>query len=629
MVGVELPTLHQRSHPSPPSYDPIIPKSGETTNGHSPTTTEQEDNSVSHHGDHHHNPTTSATSSSSSSGATPTSSHKLNSIMLATIVFYSVSGGPFGIEESVRAGGHAYTLLGFILMPFVWSIPEAIMTTELGSTFTDAAGGVAWVEHAFGYGPGFMVGYLGWCAGATDNAIYPVLFLDYVVQGFLLKGSSSSSSNSNSSSSCLDGDNSASVDPACTGSSSSSGYDPSLHPLLRFLILSCTSIGLSYINYLGLPIVGRMSVLICGIAMSPFVLLTLIGMFQVDPQRWFRLPDPIDRDSIHRMMSYDSDDNDDNNDSTTTSIAGGFFPNFVAGNILWRPFINNLFWNLNSFDSAASFSEDVENPGVAYPAAMKYAVVMVFCGYLFPLLVALGASDAPQSAWVDGYLATVTSDIVGPWLGDWTIFAAGISNIALYQAELSTEAYQLMGMAERGYVPSLFAHRSQHGTPTYCIILGTMVIIVLVTLSDLSQLIEMLNFNYAIALLIEYAAFIKLRISHPDLHRPWRLPFNTVGCILLFIPPFFCTIFLLSLANYQTFIFSICVNSIGVLLYVSKQRGYWGSPNNNTAIPLSSPQSPQGKGSYNLVHEDSNRHSTNGMVWSDIDDDHELELELS
>ena len=559
-----------------------------------------DENNHYNNSDGHHASTSTATATTSTSGSANSSSNnnnKLNSIMLATIVFYSVSGGPFGIEESIRAGGHAYTLLGFLILPFVWSIPEAIMTTELGSTFTDAAGGVAWVEHAFGHGPGFMVGYLGWCAGCTDNAIYPVLFLDYLVQGFLLKGASSDSCHENTTTATEPSD------PACSG-----GYDPSLHPLLRFIILSSTSIGLSYINWLGLPIVGRMSVIICGIAMSPFVLLTLIGVFQIHPERWFQLPDPIDRDTYQ--------------DDPTTSTAGGFFPNFVAANVLWRPFLNNLFWNLNSFDSAASFSEDVENPGVAYPAAMKYAVVMVFAGYIFPLLVALGASDAPQGDWVDGYLATVTSKIVGPWLGNWTIFAAGISNIALYQAELSTEAYQLMGMAERGYVPSIFAHRSQHGTPTYCIMLGTLVIVVFVTLTDLSQLIEMLNFNYAIALLIEYAAFIKLRISHPDLHRPWRLPFNTVGCILLFIPPFVCTILLLSLATYQTYIFSICVNSIGVLLYLSKQHGYWGS--NNTAVP-SDAQSPQGKGSYNRVKSN----STDGMMLFDMADDHGLELELS
>jgi amino acid transporter len=509
--------------------------------------------------------------------------------MLATIVFYSVSGGPFGVEESIRSGGHYYTLLGFLIMPFVWSIPEAIMTTELGSAFVDASGGVAWVEEAFGYGPGWMVGYLGWIAGATDNAIYPVLFLDYLMQGFMFSNNSDANSDSN---------------------------DPSLHPVVRFLVLSCTSIALSYINWLGLPIVGRMSVIICCVAMSPFVLLFIIGIFSVDPNRWWERPE---HDIATTTTTTDS----------SSATAGGFFPNFVVAGVLWRPFLNNLFWNLNSFDAAASFSEDVDDPGIVFPKAMKWAVLMVFTVYLFPLLVALGASDAKQSDWVDGYLATAASQIVGPWLGAWTVFAAGISNIALYQAELSTESFQLMGMAERGYVPSIFAKRSRHGTPTYGIILGTTVIIVLVTVSDLAQLIEMLNFNYAIALLMEYAAFIKLRITHPNMHRPWRLPFNTFGCVVLFFPPFVCTIFLLFLATYQTYIFSLVVNTIGMILYMSKQRGYWGDNTMRVSSPTTSSHNIS-KGAYNLVDSGSSvNHDTNGTGLHDIVDDNQLEVELS
>jgi len=41
-------------------------------------------------------------------------------------------------------------------------------------------------------------------------------------------------------------------------------------------------------------------------------------------------------------------------------------------------------------------------------------------------------------------------------------------------------------------------------------------VIVVMGVSDLAGLIEMLNFNYALALLLEYAAFIKLRISKPE-----------------------------------------------------------------------------------------------------------------
>jgi len=38
----------------------------------------------------------------------------------------------------------------------------------------------------------------------------------------------------------------------------------------------------------------------------------------------------------------------------------------------------------------------------------------------------------------------VAVDIGGKWLGVWTIFAAGISNLALFEAELSADAFQLM-----------------------------------------------------------------------------------------------------------------------------------------------------------------------------------------
>ena len=85
------------------------------------------------------------------------------------IVFYNVSGGPFGMEEAVRSAGFLLSILGFCIMPFVWSVPEALMTAELGSTYPEASGGVAWVEEAFGSVAGWQAGYLGWIAGATDS----------------------------------------------------------------------------------------------------------------------------------------------------------------------------------------------------------------------------------------------------------------------------------------------------------------------------------------------------------------------------------------------------------------------------------------------------------------------------
>lgn len=420
-------------------------------------------------------------------------------------------------------GGNFYTLLGFAIFPFIWSLQEAMMTAELGSAFPDASAGVAWVETAFGARAGWMAGYLGWISGATDNAIYPVLFLDYLLE------------------------------VADVG-----GGRENLHPILRFFLLAGTSLVLVYINWLGLTVVGNMSIIICAIAMSPFVVLVLVGAWQVDPQRWLELP----TDNTTAIQDLVDDDGG----------GGSILPAVTVGGVFLRPFLNNLFWNLNSFDSGASFASDIDGePGHVLPRAMLWTVALVICGYMLPLLVALGASDASQYDWVDGYLAKAASDIVGPWLGAWTVFAAAISNIALFQAELSADAFQLMGMAERGHMPKIFSMRSRHGTPTYGILLGA-VVIVIMSVSNLDELIEMLNFNYAIALLLEYFAFIKLRISRPDLPRPFRIPLNTTGCIICLIPTIFFTLLIMLLADIQTYLFAMGANVIGMLIFYARRR---------------------------------------------------------
>ena len=395
------------------------------------------------------------------SASNPDHVHYLGVFQLAMIVWYNVSGGAFGVEESVRSAGFFVSLMGFLIMPFVWSLPEALMTAELGSAYPEAAGGVAWVEEAFGPAAGWQAGYLGWVAGATDNAIYPVLFLDYVMQ---------------------------------------LGFSAQIHEMnkfVRFCLLSSTSVLLGYLNWRGLHIVGNMSIVIGILSMAPFVAMVLIGLFKLDTSRWFEIPQPV-TDSV-------------GSEQESKGLMSGLF----SSAILWRPLFNGLFWNLNSFDATASYSAEVRDPGYVLPRALLWGWALMLVGYLLPLLIAIGATDSQPSDWVDGYLTTAAEEIGGEWLGAWLVFAAGVSNIAQFEAELSADAFQLMGMAERGFVPQIFATRSQHGTPTFGIILGVAVIIMMGSF-NFEELVEMLNFNYSVSLLLEYSAFIKLRISAPD-----------------------------------------------------------------------------------------------------------------
>ena len=367
----------------------------------------------------------------------------IGALQLAVIVFYSVSGGAYGVEDSVRAAGVMWTLIGFTVMPFIWSLPEALMTAELSCAFPEASGSVVWVEKAFGPMAGWIDGCLTWVAGATDNSIYPGLFLDYLIQ--VLYHNSDDFSNT----------------------------------WLRYGIISLTTIILVYINYRGLPVVGNVSISICCLAMSPFIVLCLWGIPQIQPSRWLQEPT--------YTKGHDMGFN----------LEGGFFPNAVLGGVLLRPFLNNLYWNLNSFDSAGNFAGDVDRPASAFPKAMIGSVVLVMFGYLLPLLVATGSSDAPQQEWVNGYLAAVADNIGGTWLGAWMVFGAAISNIGMFEAELSSDSFMLMGMADRGYIPKIFSHRSPYKTPTGGLVVCTLVILVCLT-RGMATLVEMENFCYSL-----------------------------------------------------------------------------------------------------------------------------------
>ena len=442
-------------------------------------------------------------------------SQKLSALALAVLVFYKVSGGPFGCEPTVKAAGPFFAIMGFIVFPFLWCIPEALVTAELGSAYPEPSGAIAWVEEAFGPRAGLLNGYFHWVSGATDNAIYPSLFLEYI-----------------------------------------SEYIGVRDNLLRFVFSGVISIVLAYVNFQGLEIVGNLSILICIISMSPFVLLCIWGMPKLDTSRWMVMPEP--------GIPMDDDE------------PSGFLPELTWLGVLWKPFVNNLWWNLNSFDVGASFAGEVKDPERVFPKAMFMSVAMVAASYILPLLAAIGAADSDQADWNAGYFTTAATNIAGPWLGAWLIFAAAVSNIALFEAELSGDAYQLMGMADRGLIPKLFCKRSRYDTPTNGILLGTAVIIAM-GVANFDQLVEMLNFAYSISMLLEFAAFIKLRITDADVERPFKLPFNTFGCILFVIPPTLICCFLLISASKMTYIYFSILSLFGLaFVFLQKFAKHYG-----------------------------------------------------
>ena len=98
---------------------------------------------------------------------------------LLAVVFFNVSGGPYGIEDAVASFGPGLTLVLLVITPLIWSLPVSLAMAELAAALPEEGGYVAWVRRAFGPFWGFQVGWWSWINSFVDVAVYPALFADY------------------------------------------------------------------------------------------------------------------------------------------------------------------------------------------------------------------------------------------------------------------------------------------------------------------------------------------------------------------------------------------------------------------------------------------------------------------
>lgn len=105
---------------------------------------------------------------------------QLTLLPLVMIMFFTVSGGAYGLEDLIGSSGPGMGLLLILLTPLIWSLPTALMVAELSTAMPVQGGYYAWVKRALGPFWGFQEGWLSWVTSFVDMAIYPVLFADYL-----------------------------------------------------------------------------------------------------------------------------------------------------------------------------------------------------------------------------------------------------------------------------------------------------------------------------------------------------------------------------------------------------------------------------------------------------------------
>ncbi|KAL2544145.1 putative polyamine transporter [Forsythia ovata] len=151
-----------------------------------------------------------------------------------------------------------------------------------------------------------------------------------------------------------------------------------------------------------------------------------------------------------------------------------------------------------------------------------------------------------------------------------------MSNMGMFVAEMSSDSFQLLGMAERGMLPEFFAKRSRYDTPLVGILFSASGVMLLSWLS-FQEMVAAENFLYCFGMILEFIAFVRLRIIAPASPRPYKIPVGTIGATLMCIPPTILICVVLFFSSLKVMIISLVAVAIGLVMqpclkHIEKKR---------------------------------------------------------
>jgi amino acid transporter len=416
---------------------------------------------------------------------------------LVAATYFIVSGGPYGLEDIIGMAGYGRALFLLAIVPLLWSLPTALMVGELASAIPEEGGFYIWVTRALGRFWGFQEAWLSLAASIFDMAIYPTTFTLYLGR----------------------------IAPWATA-----GHRGLALKLLIVLIATLW-------NLRGAESVGRGSVRMMAVSLSPFVVLIAIA--------WWR----VLRGGLHIAGSPLLGEHD----------LGGA--------------LSVALWNYMGWDNASTIAQEVENPQRNYPRAMFTSAIAVMLVYMIPL-ASMWAVGIPAGRFSTGAWADAATLLAGSWLAVTVVLAGSLDGLGTFNALTLTLTRLPYAMAEDGLLPAILRKRTARGVPWVSVIACAVGWASALGLT-FERLISIDLVLYGGALVLEFLALLMLRIKEPDLVRPFRVPGRTVVAAVLGIGPALLILFAIwsardeSVFGMPALLFALLVATAGALIYMA------------------------------------------------------------
>ena len=465
----------------------------------------------------------------------PAKKKPLNIWRLVALAFVFTCSGPFGVEAALRAAGPGFGLLGLVLTPIVFVLPQIVMVAELATMIPSNQGYVAWVTRGLGDFWGFINAFSSFAANLLDMSVYCTLFSSYVCVSKLFQGENSSSS--------LFG-----------AHHSQAGQGPSF-AVTYAIRLACNLVASSF-ALLQSKHVAEISTLIGSVVMAPFVIGFFMSAQHIRPNQQWMIWKPIIYEVTTKMVEAGVASN---TTSTFLSSHGveaslrkaGVKLEFTAESskrIDWALWGSTLCWLYTGWNSLGNLAAEVRSTST-YTYGMTIATVLDVVAYLISVVAALTVDplriiehqfsrstdlgnkhfeNFAVPLWQDGYLV-LAMEVMLAGLGSSIAVAASLSIFGILINSITCYARATAGMAELGWLPACLAYTRGNTQVPYNSVFLFAFITAILSLFEFDILIKVDSLLAAQGYILTFISFLRLRYNEKDTHRPYKVPFGSLG----------------------------------------------------------------------------------------------------
>lgn len=229
-------------------------------------------------------------------------------------------------------------------------------------------------------------------------------------------------------------------------------------------------------------------------------------------------------------------------------------------------------WNYMGWDNASTIATEVDQPQRTYPRAILASVLLVAVSYILPV-AAMSLTRLSPTAWETGSWADIAGMLGGPLLRTGLVLGGMMSAFGMFNALVMSYSRLPYAMAQDRMLPAVFAKVTRSAKAPWVSILVLATGWALCLGFGFERLVTLDILIYGLSLLLEFVALVVLRITQPELPRPFRVPGGMFGVVLVGVLPMLLLAFAVTHAEHEqilgmsSFLFGSLMIAVGFAAY--------------------------------------------------------------